>query len=209
MNTFIFSESDSVRTEIAVAAARLIAEEGLDYHHAKRKAVQQVLGNSKPRGTALPDNQEIEDQLRIYNELFFADTQPARLRHLRLLALELMKTLARFEPWLIGAVLNGTAGEHSDIHLMCFVDSTKDVEIELLNRNIDFEVSEPHAGRHLAAAETVSFMWQGEGVHLSLHEPGDLRSLPKSRDGRALRADAAGVKNLLDSQDLPGSEAAP
>ncbi len=197
MNTFIFSESDSVRTEIAVAAARLIAEEGLDYHNAKRKAVQQVLGNSKPRGMNLPDNQEIEDQVRIHNELFFADTQPARLRQLRQLALELMQTLAQFDPWLIGAVLNGTAGEHSDIHLLCFVDSTKDVEIELLNRHIDFEVSEPHSGKHFAAVETLSFMWQGEGVHLALHDPADVRSMPKNRDGRTLRTDAAGLQALL------------
>ena len=39
---------------------------------------------------------KIEDEVRIYNELFFSDTQPARLLHLRKLALHMMEELTQF-----------------------------------------------------------------------------------------------------------------
>src|SRR4051794_18858521 len=116
------SNTDMLRAEIAAAAARMIAEDGADYGTAKRKAAKQILGNAKIRGDIMPDNAQIEEEVRQYHELFFANTQPARLQHLRKLALQLMEELAAFSPYLTGAVLNGTAGEHSDIHLQLFAD---------------------------------------------------------------------------------------
>lgn len=187
----------SLRAEIAACAARMIAEDGADYHSAKRHAVQQILGNGKTNGANLPDNIEIEDQVRIYNELFLSDTQPARLLHLRQLAAILMQDLATFAPHLTGAALNGTAGEHSDIHLQCFVDSVKDVEIELLNRHIDFEVSESASDKPHSPLEILSFMWRNEGVHLALHDYGDMRNLPKTRLGRMMRCDLDGLQALI------------
>ncbi|MFX5937691.1 hypothetical protein ABTE71_20255, partial [Acinetobacter baumannii] len=77
------SPTEQLRAEIAAAAARMIAEDGADYGSAKRKAAKQILGNQKVRGEIMPDNEQIEEEVRIYNELFFADTQPARLLHLR------------------------------------------------------------------------------------------------------------------------------
>src|SRR3569832_1439459 len=67
---------------------------------------------------------------------------PARMLMLRRLAVELMENLDQFNPYLTGAVANGTAGEHSDIHLQLFSDNPKDVALHLLNQNIDFETSE-------------------------------------------------------------------
>ena len=81
---------DQLRAEIAAAAARMIAEDGADYGTAKRKAARQVIGNTRVRGEYMPDNAQIEDEVRAYNELFFGDTQPARLLHLRRVALQLM-----------------------------------------------------------------------------------------------------------------------
>ena len=122
------SAQESLRAEIAAAAARLIVEDGADYGAAKRKAARQILGGAKVRGDIMPDNAQVEDEVRIYNELFLGDSQPARLLHLRTLALQMMSELKQFTPYLTGAVLNGTAGEHSDIHLQLFADSPKDVE---------------------------------------------------------------------------------
>ncbi|HZW20095.1 hypothetical protein [Noviherbaspirillum sp.] len=188
-----------LRAEIAAAAARLIAEDGADYATAKKKAARQVLGNAKVRGEIMPDNAQIEEEVRVYNELFFADTQPARLLHLRKLAVRLMDDLARFSPYLTGAVLNGTAGEHSDIHLQLFAESAKDVEIFLLNKNVEFEVSETaHFSGRGDAVETVSFMWHGEGVHLALYETDDLRGAVKpGADGRPGRANGEAVRALI------------
>ncbi|RZI41683.1 hypothetical protein EGT07_16370 [Herbaspirillum sp. HC18] len=202
MSNFI-SNTEMLRAEIAVAAARLIAEDGADYATAKKKAAKQVLGNTKIRGEIMPDNAQIEDEVRIYNELFFADTQPLRLLHLRKLAVSLMEDLERFSPYLTGAVLNGTAGEHSDIHLQLFAESAKDVEIFLINKNIDFEVSETgHFTGRGEPVETVSFMWRNEGVHLALYETDDLRGAAKpGSDGRPARANVAAVRMLIDESE--------
>ncbi len=199
MSTHPPSDAETLRAEIAIAAARMIAEDGVDYGTAKRKAAKQILGNNKVRGDILPDNAMLEDEVRIYNELFFGDTQPARLLHLRTLAVRLMAELAPFQPHLTGAVLNGTAGEHSDIHLQLFADSPKDVEIYLLNKRIDFEVSESsHFKGRSEAVETLSFMWQQEGVHLALYETDDLRgAIKKSASGRQERADIEFVRALI------------
>lgn len=199
MSTHSLSDTELLRAEIAATAARLIAEDGVDYGTAKRKAVKQILGNSKVRGDILPDNAMVEDEVRLYNQLFFGDTQPARLHHLRNLALRLMNELLPFQPHLTGAVLNGTAGEHSDIHLQLFADSPKDVEIYLLNKNIDFEVSESaHFKGRNEPVETLSFIWQQEGVHLALYETDDLRgALKKSPSGRQERADIEFVRTLI------------
>lgn len=188
-----------VRAEIAAAAARLIAEDGADYATAKKKAAKMVLGNAKIRGEIMPDNIQIEEEVRKYNELFFSDTQPARLLHLRKLAVRLMEELSQFSPYLTGAVLHGTAGEHSDIHLQLFPDSAKDVEIFLINKNVNFDVSESaHFKGHGEPVETVSFMWQNEGVHLALYETDDLRgALKAGPEGRQNRANIDAVRALI------------
>ena len=194
------SNSDTLRAEIAAAAARMIAEDGADYASAKRKAAKQILGDGKTASDLLPDNAQIEEEVRIYNEIFLGDTQPARLLHLRKLALRLMNDLAQFNPQLTGAVLNGTAGEHSDIHLYLFAESAKDVEIFLLNKNMPFEISEsPHFAGRKDVIETVSFMWHNEGVHLSLYEIDDLRYLPKGPERRLANADT--IRLLIEEQD--------
>ncbi len=202
MNTDYLPEADLLRAEIAAAAARMIAEDGADYSTAKRKAAKQILGGAKSNGDFLPDNEQIEQEVRLYNELFLTDSQPNRLLHLRKLALRLMEDLAHFQPFLTGAVLNGTAGEHSDIYLQLFASSPKDVEIFLLNKNINFDVSEtPHFKTHTnKSVETVSFMWHNEGMHLVLYEVDDLRgALKKKADGKLIRADIVAVRALIDN----------
>jgi hypothetical protein len=185
MTNFIFNDGDSVaqiRDEIASLAAKLIAEEGAEYGTAKRRAVKQLLGNQKLNGNILPDNAQIEQAVREYQALFFADVQPARLLHLRQLAAVLMQELAQFNPYVIGAVFNGTAGEHSDIHLHLYTDNSKDVVIFLLNLGIDYEVSE-HQGKRGEALETLSFIYKNEGVHLLVHDMDDLRHTDKNGRG--------------------------
>jgi hypothetical protein len=203
MPTHPLSDTELLRAEIATAAARMIAEDGVDYGTAKRKAAKQILGNNKVRGDVLPDNAMLEEEVRLYNELFFGDTQPARLLHLRNLAVRMMAELAPFQPHLTGAVLNGTAGGHSDIHLQLFTESAKDVEIYLLNKNIDFEVSESsHFKGRSDPVETLSFIWQQEGIHLALYETDDLRgAIKKSPSGRQERADIHAVRALITQEN--------
>jgi hypothetical protein len=190
----------TLRARIAATAARMIAQDGADYATAKAKAARQVLGVDRPSPNYLPDNLQVEDEVRRYQALFQGPAQSARLQRLRSAALEVMEQLAEFRPYLTGAVLSGSAGEHDDIHLQLFADSAKEVEIYLLNRNVDIDISEtPHfkGGRH-EPVETVSFQWKKETVHAELYEMNDLRGALKPRaDGRLQRVDAAGLRALM------------
>lgn len=199
MSNYSSSDTEALRAEIAIAAARMIVEEGADYGSAKRRAARQILGDSKPRGDILPDNLQVEEEVRAHQALFFGDTQPQRLLHLRKLALELMEQLAVFSPHLTGAVLNGTAGEHSDIHLQLFAESSKDVTVFLMDRNIRFEVSESaHFKGRADPVETLSFLWQHEGVHLALYDIDDFRgALKPGSAGRQERLGIDGVRELV------------
>ncbi|WGG51224.1 hypothetical protein [Rugamonas sp. DEMB1] len=200
-------DAQLLRAEIAAAAARLIAQDGADYASAKRKAARQILGEAQAPANVLPDNAQIELELRLYHALFQADSQPARLFRLRTMALQVMESLAQFKPFLTGAVLNGTAGPHDDIHLQLFADSAKEVEIFLLNRNVNIDISEtPHfKGARHDPVETVSFLWHKEGVHAALYELDDLRGALKARaDGKTIRTDIAGLRALLVSSGQGG-----
>jgi hypothetical protein len=198
-----------VRARIAATAARMIAQDGADYATAKTKAARQVLGVDRPSPNYLPDNIQVEDEVRRYQTLFQGPAQAARVKHMRCVALEVMEQLADFHPYLTGAVLSGTAGEHDDVHLQLFADSAKEVQIWLLNRNVSIEISEtPHfkGGRH-DPVETVSFMWQKEMVHAELYEMNDLRGALKPRaDGRLQRVDAAGLRTLMNNDSLAQDE---
>ena len=193
-----FNDISHLRQEIAVAAARMIAEEGVPYDVAKRKAARVILGNSRITGEILPDNSTIENEIRRYNALFLADTQPARLQHLRTLSLQLMKKLEPFNPYITGAVLNGTGGEHSDIHLQLFTDNAKDVEIFLLNQGIEFDVSESPQSRGQARhAEMIHFVWQNEAIHLAVYYFDDLRRPGKFFGPHSERADRTELQRIM------------
>jgi hypothetical protein len=204
MSRRLLLDPQRIREEIAIGAARLIAEDGLDYAAAKRKAARQLLGESRVSGDWLPDNDQVEDELQAYVALFLSDSQPAELLRLRHVALYWMEQLAAFDPYLTGAVLNGTATAHSDVHLQTFSDNQKEISIFLLNRRIQYEVSEtPHfAGRGMV--ETLSFVWRETreaeyaGLHISLYESTDLRgALKPDARGRLPRADARALRTLI------------
>lgn len=176
------------KANIASVAARLMAEDGItDYQQAKRKAARQL---GLPEHTAYPDNAEVEAQLRAYRSIYQDEDHAERLLALRHTALELLILLSDFRPYLTGSVLEGTAGEHSNIDIFLFADSAKEVEIFLLNRGMDFEHVEPRNDRaeavlvmetDTADANLVIFPQQMERVSM------------KYRDGRSrerIRADA-------------------
>jgi len=197
-----------LRAEIAAAAARMIAQDGADYASAKRKAARQVLGDDQIASRVMPDNEQVEDEVRKYQSLFLGGSQPARLHALRIIALQVMEALAQFSPYITGPVLSGSAGEHDDIHLQLFADSAKEVEIFLLSHDVAIDISEtPHfKGRRHEPVETVSFLWHNEGIHAELYELNDLRGARKLRaDGRLQRADAAALRALMnnDQPDQP------
>lgn len=211
MTTDAFDDSALLRLEIAAAAARLVAQDGADYGSAKRKAARQVLGDTPNRPNILPDNEMIEEQVRQYNALFLADSQPARLFQLRTIALQVMEALQQFHPLLSGPVLNGTAGPHDEIYLQLFAESAKEIHIFLLNKNVALDMSEsPHfKGARYDAVETASFLWKNEGVHAAMYELDDMRGALKTKaDGKVLRTDIAGLRSMLAASLAEGAPAA-
>ena len=211
MTNDAFDDSAQLRQEIAAAAARLVAQDGADYGSAKRKAARQVLGDAPSPPNVLPDNDMIEEQVRQYNALFLADSQPARLFQLRTIALQVMEALQQFHPLLSGPVLNGTAGPHDEIYLQLFAESTKEIHIFLLNKNVVLDMSEsPHfKGARYDAVETASFLWKNEGVHAAMYELDDMRGALKAKaDGKVLRTDISGLRSLLAASLADGVPAA-
>jgi hypothetical protein len=129
--------SHQLRRRVALEAARLISEHGIrDYQLAKRKAAQHVGVSDEGY---LPRNREIEDALREHQRLFRAEEQPRVLHARREAARDAMRFLERFEPRLVGAVLEGTADTHSPVSLHVFDDSPEAVTGFLGDHGIAFE----------------------------------------------------------------------
>ena len=104
---------NGTRARIAAAAARIMAEDGIDdFALAKRKAARQVGAEDSQ---ALPGNDEIEAELRAYRALYQPAEHPERVAELRRIALDAMRELERFSPYLTGPVLTGLAGRYAEI----------------------------------------------------------------------------------------------
>jgi hypothetical protein len=131
---------DLMREQLAHHAAKLMAENGItDHAFAKRKAARQLGATDTQH---LPSNQEVDDALNSYRALYQQDSHPGILYQLREEALATMRLLADFHPYLTGSVLNGTAGEQSDVNLLLFSDDAKAVLLFLLKHRIAFEDGE-------------------------------------------------------------------
>lgn len=193
------------RARIAAAAARLMAEDGIDdFALAKRKAAKQL---GVVDAQALPGNDEIEAELQEYLALYQAEEHPQRIAELREIALGAMRALERFNPYLTGPVLKGIAGPYAEIELQLFPDSVKEVEIFLLDRNLTYDTREGrrYAGDRARAVSVLSLTWDGAPLRLSIFDPRDERvALKTSQAGRvAERAGITEVGALV--RDDPGS----
>jgi hypothetical protein len=192
--------SSSTTEEIAAAAARLVVEDGMEYGPAKRRAAK-LLGVAGRAGD-LPDNEQLEDEVRTYLALFCADTQPRELEVLRALAVTWMERLAAFRPHLTGAVWRGTATRLSDIRLELFCDDSKAAELALLDRHIAYDVSSANGPRGrlvdvLSVSTPCAEFGEPVTVHLSVLDYDDLRGALKvdARD-RPQRGSLAAVRAL-------------
>lgn len=192
-------KQQQMRARIAAAAARLMAEDGLeDFALAKRKAARQ-LGAEDTQ--SLPKNEEIEAELRAYQSLYQSEEQRERIHYLRQCALEAMHLLERFRPYLAGPVLSGTAGRYSDIDLQLFTDDGKAVEHFLLSRNIAYDISDERrfAGDQARAVSVLKVDWQGVPLNLAIYTLKEERGVLKATlAGRPIeRAGIQAVTQLL------------
>ena len=191
---------NTVQEEIAATAARMVVEEGLEYGPAKRRAVKQLGLNARAQ---LPNNDQVEEAVREYLDLFCADTQPAELKALRALALVWMARMSDFNPHLGGAVWRGTATGLSDIYLQLFCDDSKSAEISLIDHQVRYEVSTVQ-GFQGEAVDALSILCTCPGltqkvlVHLMIYDLDDLRgALKPDGQGRSYRGNLTALNRLI------------
>ena len=187
------------RNRIAHLAARLMAEDGIEDHaSAKRKAARQA-GVADTR--RLPTNEEIDAALRTHQSLYGGEAHVARVRELRAQALRVMRDLERFNPYLTGSVLSGTAGKYADINLQLYTDNEKAVEIYLIERGA-YRPGQRRLwlGDEARTVPTFTVDDRGTEIELVVLALDDLRRPVKTTpEGKPLeRARAPAVQALLD-----------
>ena len=183
-----------LRQEIAAAAARMMAEDGIaDYGFAKRKAARQLGATD---ADTLPTNAEIEAALRDYQAIFQDDEHGERIYAMRCAAAEVLGLLSPFRAYLTGAVLDGTAGRYAEVDIDVFADSAKDVEIFFLNQDLRYEHREPRKLAHESPEAILAFEWDDVPIRLTIY---DARA---ERRGGVERARLETVEKLL-ADSLP------
>jgi hypothetical protein len=177
------------RLEVAAEAARIIATEGQhNYHAAKKKAAERIGVSER---LALPSNVEVKDALRRYQALYGGTAHQENLQCLRRTAVRAMQLLDPFSPRLVGAVLDGTAEEHSRIALHVFAESVEAVVLFFHERDIPFSQEQRqirwYSGGHRTIPLVVSEL-DGQVIELAVFDPVHLRQAPPSPiDGKPQR----------------------
>jgi len=181
------TSSDSVtgnlRRSIATQAARLIAEEGIDnFAFAKRKAARQLGVPERD----LPSNAEVEEALEAWRALFRDEDDDERLQQLRRAAVEVLRLLAPFRPYVTGAVLDGQVDAFSEVEIEVFADSAKDVEIFLLGREVPYEHLETRRAGHDAPEALLVFECDDVPVKLAIYNHVAERTPHRAHSGAIL-----------------------
>ena len=195
--------SSHLSAELASAAARLIVEEGMEYGPAKRRAAK-VIGKHSVRPVDLPSNDEVEDEVRAYIELFCADTQPAELKAMREVAILWMERLQAFRPHLTGAVWRGTATRLNSVHLQLFCDDSKEAELALIDKRVDYDVGSLDGPRGkpidvLTVSSMSSELGESVTVHLTILDHDDLRgALKPDARGQSERGDLTALRRRME-----------
>ncbi|ANQ84006.1 hypothetical protein dqs_0938 [Azoarcus olearius] len=191
--------SGTLRREIAALAARMMAEDGIsDFGFAKRKAARQLGATDSE---ALPNNTEIEAELRAWQALYQDEEQAERLLEMRRAAVEVMHLLEDFRPYLTGGALDGTAGRYSELEIELYPESAKEVEIFFLNRDFAYEHREPRRPAPGAPEAVLSFDWDDVPVRLSIFPAGAERNARRQD-----RARLAQVEAMLAAPRSPAAE---
>ena len=190
--------SRELAAEIAITAARLVVDEGLDYGSAKRRAVREL--NLSARTGDLPSNDMLEEEVRARLALFHADTQPGELAALRAIAATWMERLAAFRPHLAGAVWRGTATRLSTVHIDLYCDDSKAAELALIAHRVDYDVGShtDKRGRQvdiLSVEQSSRELGVRVQVAMSILDYDDLRGALRSDSrGRRPRGDLAALR---------------
>lgn len=132
--------SNKLRRQICFEAARaMYFRHESEYYRAKQKAARRICkGWVKP--SDLPSNAEIRDEIQAFARLHEGERRTDHLLQMRLVALRIMRLLARFKPKLIGSALTGHVRQGSDIDLHVFSDSLEAVTMLLDEQMLFYDI---------------------------------------------------------------------
>lgn len=173
------------RRWLAGQAARCMHELAIDD---PMQALQRVL---RRQGTAgdrrnWPDAAQIRAALRDYQRLFRDPRQSAQLEARRRAALEAMRFFASYRPYLVGAVLEGTADAHSPVQLHLHDDDAETIQAFLHEQGIPHRVGERHLHllpQRAQAVPVVSLAADGIDFELWLLPTSSERQAPLESNG--------------------------
>jgi hypothetical protein len=176
----VFDSKNNNRSIVATRAAEIIMEEGVtDYLFAKKKAAKSLglLTNDN-----LPSNQEIDNALKEYQNIFQEEVDSAIINKIKEEALNTMVLFEDFNPHLTGQLLEGLIPKFPKIQINLFTDNIKEVEYTLLNNNIAFDVKDTIYQEKLSKKKSTktipAFILEGVWfpIELKIYFENDIRS---------------------------------
>jgi hypothetical protein len=174
-----------VRAALAQLAAQIMyGEDVKQYFTAKRLAAKRLLGqvNAKSmryRPQDLPSNGEIKQALLELVTEIEGDGRTQRLFAMRIVALEAMEALARFNPRLIGSVATGHVRSGSDVDLHVFAWDAADVEAHVRELGWVHETQRVSILKHGKVMEfTHVHIPDAFPIELTVYPPNELRNRP-------------------------------
>ncbi len=188
------------RLWLAQETARIIIEQGLrDHRSAKIKAAENL--GMRNYGS-LPSNEEIEQAISEYLQLFGGKSHADFLVKMRTASLSAMRMLTEFEPRLVGAFLSGNADPNSAIDLHLFCDSPEMVVTRLTDLGVSYK---PHERRLKSRADQVdvfpgfAFAHEGAQIDATVFAVDGIRQAPISPIDRKpmKRAHMKAVQELI------------
>ena len=176
----IFDSINNNRLIVARRAAEVIMEEGItDYFFAKKKAAKSLglLTNDN-----LPSNQEIDNALKEYQNIFQEEVDSEIITKIQKEALNTMLLFEDFHPHLTGQLLEGLIPKFPKIQISLYTDNIKEVEYTLLNNNIAFDIKDTIYQEKLSKKKSTktipAFILEGAWfpIELKVYFENDIRS---------------------------------
>ncbi|MDC0126816.1 hypothetical protein OAI28_00875 [Methylophilaceae bacterium] len=176
----VFDNINNNRLIVARRAAEVIMEEGItDYLFAKKKAAKSL---GLLTSDNLPSNQEIDNALKEYQNIFQEQVDSEMISKIKKEALTTMCLFKDFNPHLTGQLLEGLIPKFPKIQINLFTDNIKEVEYTLLNNNIAFDIKDTIYQEKLSkkkSTKTVpTFILEGAWfpIELKVYFENDMRS---------------------------------
>jgi len=190
-------------------AARQVVEHGIrDPHVAFRRAAERL---GLRDAHAQPDPRELEHAVLERQRLFGSAAQPLALAARRRTALEAMAFLHRYQPRLVGPVLDGSADAHAPVELHVFCDDPDELVRDLDGHGIPHDTGTRrfrYNAERVDVVPTCRFMADGIALELAVFPLVGLRQAPRvaGTDRAMARATPAAVRALLDAPGDAGPD---